>query len=692
MEFFFKPKGIALIGASSNPYKGGNSILKNLLKGYKGKIYPVNPAYPEIEGLQCYRSVTDVPDPVDLAIVFVPARLVPNVIRECVQRKIPGVMIESGGFAEAGARGQSIQSELKQICDETGIRLWGPNCMGLVDFISKRVFSFVSPTLWDYEFIRGNVSLIVQSGMLSAGFIIDTMSHGVMGISKVCSIGNKVDVNECELLEYLLEDPETAVVGLYLESFANGRRFLEICRSSRKPIVVLKGGKSVKGAAAAMSHTASLAGNSTVISGTLAQAGVVEAVDFKQMLDLCRSLAMYPEIPRKVTGGVAILTYSGGAGIVSSDFIDKTTLSIAELSQSTKDALEKIYPEWMPVANPIDLWPAIERGGSEMAYGEAIKAVCDDPNVDVVFLHYYAGGFALNFDISSLVEIARKSNKPMFCWLMGEAEKARKFQTNTQNLGVPVYRELYRAVECMAAVFEREKPEKRDLPAASRSAIFEKYKAELENRTGALDEHISKKILAGYSIPVVEEKIAVSAEDAFDAARSFGFPVVMKGILPGEIHKTESGLVRLGVSSEEEIKKIFGELNIKMAGKGKILVQRQMEGGLELIAGMVRDPQFGTCVMLGLGGIFTEILKDTVFAVAPVSHREALSMIGRLKSQKLLNGFRGFAPVDRGILAKIVVSLGYLGCDNPWIGEIDINPLIAGKNSLVAVDAVIVPS
>ncbi|MBU2622048.1 MAG: acetate--CoA ligase family protein, partial [Proteobacteria bacterium] len=206
----------------------------------------------------------------------------------------------------------------------------------------------------------------------------------------------------------------------------------------------------------------------------------------------------------------------------------------------------------------------------------------------------------------------------------------------------------------------------------------------------ALDEHLSKKILAGYSIPVVDEKIAVSVEDALDAARSFGFPVVMKGILPGEIHKTESGLVRLGVSSEEEIKKIFGELNIKMAGKGKILVQRQIEGGLELIAGMVRDPQFGHCVMLGLGGIFTEILKDTVFAVAPVSHGEGLSMIKRLKSQKLLNGFRGYPPVDREILAKIIVCLGDLGYDNPQIKEIDINPLIAGKKSLVAVDATVV--
>jgi len=317
-------------------------------------------------------------------------------------------MIQSGGFAETGESGKSLQSELKDICEKTGIRLWGPNCMGLVDVHSRQVFSFVSPSIWNYDFIKGDVSLIVQSGMLSAGFIIDIMSHGVMGISKVCSIGNKVDVDECELLEYFLGDPETAVVGLYLESFSDGRRFLEICRRSLKPIVVLKGGKSVKGAAAAMSHTASLAGNSAVISGALAQAGVVEAVDFKQMMDLCRALAMYPEVPRRVTGGVAVLTFSGGAGIVSSDFIEKTTLSIAELSGPSKDALKKINPEWMPVANPIDLWPAVEKGGSEKAYAEAVKAVCADPNVDVLLLHYYAGGFSLNFDISNLIEIAKK--------------------------------------------------------------------------------------------------------------------------------------------------------------------------------------------------------------------------------------------------------------------------------------------
>jgi acetyltransferase len=243
----------------------------------------------------------------------------------------------------------------------------------------------------------------------------------------------------------------------------------------------------------------------------------------------------------------------------------------------------------------------------------------------------------------------------------------------------------------MAAVFERKTPEKSDLPHhTAGSAIYEKYRAEYGKYSGAIDEHISKKILAGYSIPAVEEKTADSVEEALAAARSFGFPVVMKGILPGEIHKTESGLVRLGINSGEEVKKIFGDLNMKMAGKGEILVQRQIGGGLELIAGMVRDPQFGPCVMLGLGGIFTEILKDTVFAVAPLSRQEALSMIERLNSKKLLNGFRGYPPVDREILAQILVRLGDLGYENPDIREIDINPLIALGKGIVAVDATVI--
>jgi acetyltransferase len=281
MEFFFKPKGIAVIGASANPVKGGYFILNNLIKGFQGGIYPVNPAYPAIDGLPCYPSVLDVPDPVDLAIIFVPAPRVPRVLRECARRGIKGAMIESGGFAESGPEGRQLQDRIIEIRRETGIRIWGPNCMGLVDAVHNFVFSFVLPAIWEKGLDSGNVSLVVQSGMLSAGFLIDIMSNGIMGISKACSIGNKADVNECDILEYLIDDPDTGVIGLYLESIPHGRRFMALCRRSLKPIVVLRGGKSRKGAEAAKSHTASLAGNGAVVGAALAQVGVVEAVDFK---------------------------------------------------------------------------------------------------------------------------------------------------------------------------------------------------------------------------------------------------------------------------------------------------------------------------------------------------------------------------------------------------------------------------
>jgi acetyltransferase len=425
--------------------------------GFSGEIYPVNPRYDEIEGLTCYASVLDVPDPVDLAIIFITAPLVPKAIRECVERGIKGAMIESGGFAETGEDGRSLQDTLQQIVRNTGIRLWGPNCMGLVDTVNGYVFSFVAPTIWDDGLTKGDVSLIVQSGMLSGGFLIDTMSHGTMGVNKVCSIGNKVDVNECELLESLMGDPRTKAVGLYLESVSDGRRFLEICSRSQKPIVVVKGAKSANGARAALSHTASLSGNGIVLSGAFAQVGVVEASDFKQMMDLCRALAMFPELPAQSRGRVAIITYTGAGGILSSDFMDKMGLELAGISQNTRDVMKCLYPDWMPVMNPFDLWPAVERHGAERVYFEAVRAVCADPNVDAILLHSFVGGFAFNPDMAAMANEARAAGKPMFCWLLGKCDEARKFHIHAQECGVPVYRELYRAVECMAAVFARNK-------------------------------------------------------------------------------------------------------------------------------------------------------------------------------------------------------------------------------------------
>jgi acetyltransferase len=697
MDFFFKPKAIAVVGATPKPSKGGCNIVRNLISGYKGRIYPINPRYEEIEGLPCYPSVSVIPDPIDLAIVFVPAKMVPPAVEDCIRKGIPGVMIESGGFAEAGQEGKILQQALIDMAKKSGIRLWGPNCMGLVDAVHGHVFSFMDPKQVQLGLVPGNVSLVVQSGVLSAGFLVDIMTHGIMGISKVCSVGNKMDVNECDLLPWLMEDPDTAVIGFYLESIPDGRRFIDLCRNSHKPIVVLKGGKSQKGAQAAMSHTASLAGNQRIIAGVLEQAGVIEAYDFKQMMDLCRSLAVVPEKPVEAKGRIAILTFSGGAGIVSSDFIEEMNLTVAEFSDETRKKLMGIFPDWMPVANPVDLWPAFEKhANTDMdVYSEAMKTVLADPLVDAVLVHIYAGNARITINLLDLAEQSRTARKPVFGWLMGKRDEAYKIQIAARELGIPIFQELHRAVDCLRIVMHQ-KTRTSEIISADKngvpSPLFRNLGTIIDNAAGPLDEFISKQLLKAYEIPTVEEAMAENLDECVKAATRFGYPVVMKGLQEGGVHKTELGLVCLDIRNESLATRTFKTLTKKMGGHGRVLIQKQVKGNVELILGLLRDPQFGPCVMIGLGGIMAEVFRDAAFAMAPLSHQEALDLIGRIHGQKLLNGFRGSPPVNRDEIARMLVALGKIGLSYPRIQEIDINPLIITAQGPVAVDATIVVS
>lgn len=697
MDFFFKPRSIAVIGATQNRLKGGNAIVRNLLAGFKGKVYPVNPKYREIEGLVCYSSIRDIDESVDLAIVFVPARQVLPAIEECIAKKIPGVMIQSGGFAETGEEGRVLQEKLVELASKSGIRLWGPNCMGLVDAINNSLFSFMPSDAvkngFIAGFITGTVSLIVQSGMLSAGFLVDIMSNGIMGVSKVCSIGNKIDVDESDILHYLINDPDTGVIGCYLESI--GRRFIELCRKCPKPIVVLKGGKSPKGAEAAMSHTASLASNHRVLAGLLAQAGIFEANDFKQMMDLCRSLANYPQQPSG-NGRVALITFSGGAGIVAVDFMDHTHLSLASLADQTKSAIQKLFPAWMPVANPVDIWPSLEKNmGTEVdVYKESLKALLADPGVDAVLLMAFAGNSRMSLNLAGISAQARASGKVVFVWLMGERDEAFRFQKEAISLGVPVFQELHRTVECLDAVFRPRLSISAPVPkpAATSSGVFlspDLYRL-LESARGAQDEYFSKQVLQAHGIPVGKEKLVDNIEDCLKAGDDLGYPLVIKGLIPGGIHKTEMGLVQLGVPDRKTAADIFPRLMEKMKGKGKVLLQQQASGKAELILGFIRDPQFGHCVMLGIGGIMAEVFNETIFAMAPLSREDALNLIGRFHGQKLLEGFRGAPAVDKEKLAAIIIALGNVGLFYPRIREIDINPMIITAAGAVAVDATIV--
>jgi acetyltransferase len=692
MKTFFRPASIAVIGASAREDSLGGQIITNLLFGYKDAIYPVNPNYKEIKGLRCFPTVEAIPDSVDMAIVIVPAPAVPEMLAACGRKGIYRVIIESAGFSETGPEGKALQEKCTAIASAAGIRVWGPNCMGFVDVPRKHFFTFMHPNIYKDGLIPGRISMVVQSGMLSAGFLADLMSDRAIGIGKACSIGNKADVDECDILEYLLNDDETDAIALYLESIPRGRRFIELANQSSKPIIVLKGGKSLAGAKAALSHTSSLAGNARLQDSVLTMAGVTIARDFQQMMELARALAMIPHTPPRCR--TAIMTFSGGAGIISCDLLEEQGLVVAELSHDTKKELASVFPDWLPSSNPVDLFPAFALKGPIAAYDGAFNAVIKDPQVDVIFVHYFVGLYPNYEALPLMKEAADKAGKVLIMWVIGRRDNLRTFKLECQGSGIPVHSELSRAVECLAAAsrYQQRKPIAVNNHAAGKTALPSGVADLLSQNHGkpVWDEFDSKQLLALCDIPVVDERIAKTVDEAASLALKIGYPVVMKGLAPGEVHKTESGLVRPGLTTSAGIKVIFEDLMNRMNGHGRILLQRQLSIDYELIAGYLRDAQFGPCVMFGLGGIFSELQRDVVFATAPLSEESALELIFRIKGSKLLQGFRGMTPINQKAMAGILVGLSNLGAIFSQIEQIDINPLIVSGGNPVAVDASII--
>jgi acyl-CoA synthetase (NDP forming) len=695
MKFFFEPQGIALVGATPRPHTGGFSLLTNLTLGYDGPIFPVNPRYPEILGLTCFPSVSEVPDPVELAIVFVPAPGVPQVLEECAARGIKGAIIESGGFAEVGPEGKALQDRCLEIAHRGGIRLWGPNCMGLIDIRKRYVFSFLTPDAWQEVLNPGGVSLIVQSGLLAGGFMTTLMSQKTLGLAKACSIGNKSDVDETDLLEYFLEDADTRVIAMYVESFPRGRRFFDLASQGKKPIVVLKGGKSASGARAAASHTASLAGNFELVRGALDQAGVYQADDFFELVDLARTLEMNFERTRPKTGKprVAVFTFSGAAGIVTTDHLETSGLTLAALAPETQWRLEHLSPPWMPVNNPVDFWPAMEKNGPEITYREGLAALVNDPGVDGIIVHLFAGFGVWFLDMEKILSGLPRPCKPILFWVMGHEKGFQATRLAIEKQGFPVFNEIQRVVRVLAGILEGQEtgavaPEKQ----LSRSEpLLQQIKQTIEvNPEKVLDEWESKKILRELGLATVPEILVYDLPGALAAARSFGYPVVLKGRSPGLVHKTEAGLVRLDLHTPEALQIAFQEMAGRPNPPESFIVQPQLPGDLELIAGVVRDPQFGPAVMLGLGGVRAEVYRDVVFRLAPVTRLEVEQMVSQLRGRDLLEGFRGMTPVDLNLLADWLIRLGELAFRVEAIQEIDINPLLIIKGEPIAVDASIV--
>jgi acetyltransferase len=686
MITFFNPRSVAVVGASEKSL--GHHVVLNLKAGFQGPIYPVNPNYQQIEGLTCYPTIDAIPGPLDLAIVIVPAQMIPTVLEACARKGTRRVIIESAGFSETGPEGRALQARCDEIARPAGIRLWGPNCMGLVDVRRQHFFTFMHPNIRKEGLLPGRISLVVQSGMMSAIFLAELARRGI-GVAKACSIGNRADVDECDLIEHLEQDPDTDVIALYLESILRGRRFTELAQQATKPIVLLKGGQSRAGAQAAMSHTSSLAGNSRLLKSVLSQAGVTMADSIFQMMDMANTLALLPHL--NPTGRVAIMTLSGGAGILACDALERGGLTIAPLAEQTRQLLAEVFPAWMPPANPIDLFPAVAQRGRAVAFEKAFSAAMTDPGIDMVVIHFVSGIDAAVPDIQLMKSMADQHGKVMVFWLMGLAEGKRRFGEAARNAGIAVFDDATRLAECVAAT-ARFNTRKAAAASAPATAVPSPAPATspLSISSQVWDEFDSKRLLREWRIPVVEERIAADAAEAWRFAQQVGRPVVLKGLAPGQAHKTEHGLVKLGIGDERRLLEAFATLQHQMGGRGRILVQKQVAFEYELIAGFVRDDQFGACVMFGLGGVLAELEPDVVFTLAPLDLTAALLLVRALRNRRLTEGFRGMAPLNQEVMAQLLVNLGQLGQAYPLISQIDINPLVVRAGLPVAVDANVV--
>jgi len=683
-----------VVGATAEPHHGGRHLVENLTQGYEGPIYPVNPKYSEVLGLKCYAKVSKIEGPLDLALIFVPARAVPGVLEDCVTRGLRGVIVQSGGFAEVGPEGKALQDRCLEIARKGGLKIWGPNCMGLIDTSKRYVFSFIIPEAWERSMNPGHVSLIVQSGLLSASFVATVMADKTLGLSKVCSIGNKCDVEETELLEYLLKDPATKVIALYLESFVHGRRFSELAGSADKPIVVLKGGKSPLATEAAASHTASLAGNYPLIRGVLKQAGVHQADDFFEWVDVARALEkdFYLQRPPDGKARIAVFSYSGASGIVTADHMDRHGLTLARLSSRTLERLGRLTPAWMPVKNPVDYYPAMEKHGPALAYKHAIEALLQDPQVDGIIAHLFAGFGIWSLDMKEILSGLNKPCKPVLFWLMGPEKRRESTRLALEEEGWPTFPEIHRTVKVMASLFEhggtkRGLRKRSSLEFQIPRLLTKRLQPSDETGKKVLDEFEAKKVLKAFNLRVVKEVTTKSLEETLKAARKMGYPIVLKGVAEGQSHKSELGLVKLNLRDTDQLRSAYRKmLRVKMKPKS-FLVQPMLRGDLELIAGVVRDPQFGPAVMLGLGGVRAEVYKDVAFRLAPLNRKDVFDMLSDLKGQVLLKGYRGSKPVNMENLADWLIKLGWLALKFEMIHEIDVNPLLVVGGEPVAVDA-----
>lgn len=677
LEMFTEPRGVAVIGASTSPDKLGYQVLHNIIQyGYEGAIYPVNPTAPEILGHKAYPSVADCPDPIDLAVILVPNKAVPAVLEQCGQRGLKGAVIITAGFREVGPAGKALEQRLIDIAKSYGMRLIGPNVLGIIDTVCKLNASFAAGMPR-----RGRIAFMSQSGALCTSILDMALGQGI-GFSRFYSIGNKADINELDLVKAWAEDPETRAIMGYLEGITKGPEFIrtasEITR--HKPIIAIKSGTTSAGSKAVSSHTGTLAGSEAAYDAAFKQSGILRAGSVQDLFDYAQAFARQPLVKGPA---IAVITNAGGPGIMASDAIERAGLQLAGLSNETKQYLQPLLPAAASVANPIDVLgdaPA-ER------YALAIEAALKDPAVDALLLVLTPQtSTQIPETAEALGKLSKQYGKPVFGAMMGDVA-IRKGVEVLRSYDVPNYQVPERAVAAIAAMWRYRQwlntpplaVEEMPVDRQKVADLFARVRAEGRVTIGDAE---ARDVLEAYGIPLPKSGLAATPDEAVTLAEQIGYPVVMKIASPDILHKSDIGGIKLNIMSASEVRDAFDLLVYRAqrfmpdATIWGCQIQQMVKGGREIIIGVNRDPQFGPLIMFGLGGIYVEAMKDVTFRVAPIDRRNAKEMLGEIRAYKLLRGLRGEKPSDQAAVMDTLLRISQLVTDFPEIVELDINPLM----------------
>lgn len=678
IEKMLRPKSVAVVGASATPGKIGYTVIKNLLKdGYQGKIFPINQKESEILGLKCYAEVSQVPDEIDSAIMCVPAKVMAQVVEECGKKGVKGGIVITSGFSEVGRK--DLEDEVIRIAHQYGMRILGPNIVGSLSNSEKFNGSF-APCLP----LPGKTSLITQSGALLIAMDMATYGRRV-GYEKMISIGNMADVDFADLIEWFQDDDETSCVSLYVEGMRDGRKFIDAAKKSTKPIIALKSGVSAHGAAAAASHTGSLAGGAKIYNAAFKQAGVIEASDLENLFN--RGLALSTQPPMK-GDNMLIITNGGGNGVLATDAAERFGIPLKFAPEDLQVEMKKHMPEFGSAKNPVDM---TGMAGTEWYY-ETVKFAIKSDWTDSVVVLYCETAMTNPGEIAQSIKRAVDESgmkyKPVTVSFVGGEKSDQAIGWLVEN-GIPAFFAPDVAVNAMAALreFSRLQENKKSASVSTdgkaKEASLKIIAAARADGRSSLTEIEAKKVFEAYGLPTTKIGLAKSEDEAVTLCEQIGYPIVMKIVSPDILHKSDAGGVKVNIKSEADARDAYNTIlkNSKAykadADIHGVAVQEMAPWGTEVILGSVNDPAFGPTVMFGLGGIFVEVLKDVTFRVTPVSQAEAEQMIGEIKSAAILAGVRGEAPRDRKTMAETVVKYSnmiYELADE--IAESDANPIL----------------